>query len=90
MKKNISEIINQLRDEGYSNIFIWEDKKGTKYDWHTHPYEEIRVMLKGEMTITTKDKTYYLKENDILKVPKGEVHKAEVLEDAQYVCASKI
>jgi quercetin dioxygenase-like cupin family protein len=87
---DIDKIIKDLEKEGYTNIFIWSDTKGTLYDWHTHPYEEIRVMLKGEMAINTKDNTYLLKAGDILKVPPGEKHNAEILEDCEYICASKI
>jgi quercetin dioxygenase-like cupin family protein len=90
MKKSTSEIIEELKKEGYTNIFVWSDSAGTEYDWHTHPYEEIRVMLKGEMIINTKDATYHLKEGDVLKVPAGEVHDAKVLSDCEYVCGSKI
>jgi quercetin dioxygenase-like cupin family protein len=83
-------IIQNLEKENYKNIFIWSDTKGTNYDWHSHPYEEIRVMLKGEMIINTKEKTYHLKAGDILKVPAGEIHNAKILEDSEYICGSKI
>jgi len=89
MKKTISEIIEELKKEGYKDIFVWSDSKGTYYDWHKHPFEEIRIMLKGEMTINTKNASYHLKAGDVLKVPAGEVHEAYVHEDCEYVCASK-
>ncbi|WP_456479649.1 cupin domain-containing protein [Nautilia sp.] len=87
---DVNAVIKNLEKEGYKNIFIWSDSKGTYYDWHTHPYEEIRIMIKGEMIINTKNKTYHLKTGDILKVPPGEEHNAEVLEECEYICASKI
>ena len=86
---DIKKLIKDLENEGYKNIFIWSDMKGTYYDWHTHPYEEIRIMIEGEMIINTKDNTYHLKKGDILKVKAGEEHNAEVLEDSKYICASK-
>jgi quercetin dioxygenase-like cupin family protein len=82
--------IKDLEKEGYKNIFIWQDSKGTYYDWHKHPYEEIRVMLKGEMVIKTKDKEFHLKPGDVLKVPAGEEHEAYILEDCEYICGSKL
>jgi len=88
-KKSISKIIEELKKRGYTDIFVWEDKKGTYYDWHRHPYEEIRIMLEGEMIINTKDKKFHLKPGDELEVPKGEMHEAYVLEDCKYLCASK-
>jgi quercetin dioxygenase-like cupin family protein len=87
MAKN--KIIDALQKEGYSNIFIWQDSKGTYYDWHSHPYEETRVMLKGEMIIKTKNNEYHLKAGDRLNVPAGETHEAYILEDCEYICGSK-
>ena len=87
--KNSSEVIRDLEKKGYKNIFVWSDKKGTYYDYHRHPYDEIRVMLKGEMIIKTKTDKFHLKAGDILNVPAGEEHEAYVLEDCEYICASR-
>jgi len=84
-----NSLINDLQKEGYKNIFIWSDSKGTYYDWHSHEYEEIRIMLKGEMQINTKNNSYLLKKGDVLKVPAGEMHEAYVIEDCEYICGSK-
>ncbi|ROR39890.1 cupin domain-containing protein [Caminibacter pacificus] len=89
MKKTTSEMIEELKAKGFKDIFIWSDSKGTYYDWHKHPYDEIRVMLKGEMIINTKENQYHLKAGDVLNVPAGEVHEAYVLEDCEYICGSK-
>ena len=89
MKETISEIINGLKKEGYKDIFIWNDTKNTYYDWHKHTYEEVRIMLKGEMIINTKNKKYHLKKGDRLNVPAGEEHEAYILEDCEYICGSK-
>jgi len=87
---DVNTLIDQLEKEGYKNIFIWSDTKGTYYDWHTHPYEEIRIMLKGSMKINTKNATVILKKGDMLKVPANEEHEALVLEECEYICASKM
>jgi len=83
------KFIKELEKEGFKDIYIWQDKKGTYYNWHKHPYEEARVMLKGEMIINTKDKKIHLKPGDKLLVPAGEVHEAYVLEDCEYICGSR-
>ncbi|EDM22845.1 cupin domain-containing protein [Caminibacter mediatlanticus] len=88
--KKVSEYIKELENKGYRDIFVWGDKKGTYYNWHKHPYNEIRIMLKGEMIINTKNKKYHLKKGDILDVPAGEIHEAYIIEDSEYICASKI
>jgi len=88
-QKEKENIIKELKEKGYKNIFIWRDTKGTYYDWHTHPFNEIRYMLKGKMIINTKNKKYELNEGDFLEVNKNEPHEAYVLEDCEYICASK-
>jgi len=89
-RSKMDKIIEKLKKEGYKNIFVHTDYKGTFYDWHTHPYEEIRVILEGEMIINTKNKSYHLKKGDILKVKPNEEHNAKVLSDCTYICGSKI
>jgi quercetin dioxygenase-like cupin family protein len=86
---NISETIKNLEKEGYKDIFIYSDNKGTYYNWHKHPYEEVRIMLKGKMKINTKDNSFLLSAGDRLDVPAGEKHEAYVLEDCEYICGSK-
>jgi len=86
---NIQNIIKKLQKEGYRNIFVWSDKKGTYYDWHSHPYDEIRIMIKGEMRINTKNETFRLKAKDRLDVAAGVEHEAYILDDCEYICALK-
>jgi quercetin dioxygenase-like cupin family protein len=86
---SVKNIIKTLEKEGYKDIFIYSDKKGTYYDWHRHPYEEVRIMLKGKMKINTKNNSYLLKAGDRLNVPAGEMHEAYILENSEYICGSK-
>lgn len=86
---SVKNIIRTLEKEGYKDIFIYSDKKGTYYDWHRHPYEELRIMLKGKMKINTKNNSYLLKAGDRLNVPAGEMHEAYILENSEYICGSK-
>jgi len=46
-------IMEELRKEGYKNLYTWCDPPGTLYDWHTHPEDEIRVVYKGSIVIGT-------------------------------------
>jgi quercetin dioxygenase-like cupin family protein len=86
---SVKNIIKTLEKEGYKDIFIYSDKKGIYYDWHRHPYEEVRIMLKGKMKINTKNNSYLLKAGDRLNVPAGEMHEAYILENSEYICGSK-
>jgi len=86
---DIQNIIKNLENEGYKNIFIHKDLKDTYYDWHKHPFEEVRIIIEGKLKINTKTKTFILKKGDRLNVPKNEEHEAYVLEDTTYICGSK-
>jgi len=89
--RDVKEAMKRLKEEGYTNIYTWEDPPNAYYNWHTHPYEEVRWVLKGEITIGTKEKVYKLKSGDKLKVPAGTKHWAKVGEEGVvYLCGSKI
>lgn len=85
------EVFEELRRMGYGNLYIWSDPPGTFYDWHTHPYDEIRWVLEGEITIGTENGVFTLKPGDVMKVPAGTRHYAEVGENGVvYICGTKI
>ncbi|MDQ7055604.1 MAG: cupin domain-containing protein [Persephonella sp.] len=60
----IKEIVQALEEEGYTNIFTWCDEAGSFYDWHTHPYQEVRWIYKGEIVMGTEEGEFVLKEGD--------------------------
>jgi len=84
--KSIKEI---LEKEGYFNIFIWKDKKGTFYPTHTHPFEEVRWIIEGEIIIANEKKEFLLKPGDRLNSPPNTPHWAKAIKDVTYVCGSK-
>ncbi len=87
---NEKEIFEILEKEGYKNIFKWFDPKDTRYPTHTHPYREVRWVLKGELILKTKDKEIVLKPGDKLVSPPLTPHSAYTTEDTYYICASKV
>ncbi len=46
------------------------------YRFHKHDAEELFFVLKGSVTIESKDKTIILKEGEGLVLPKGSVHRS--------------
>jgi len=86
---NVSEIKQILEREGYSNIFTWCDGAGSFYDWHTHPYEEVRWVYEGEIVIGTEEGEIILKAGDRLDLPPGAKHWAKTEKGVCYVCGSK-
>ncbi|WP_281951096.1 cupin domain-containing protein [Nitrosophilus kaiyonis] len=86
---DIEKIKKILKKEDYFNIFVWEDKKETFYPTHTHPYEEIRWVVDGEIVIGNDEAEFLLGPGDRLISPPNTPHWAKVLKDVTYVCASR-
>jgi len=88
-KTSIEEIVKQLEQEGYTNIFTWCDEAGSFYDWHTHPYQEVRWIYEGEILMGTEEGEVVLKAGDRLDLPAGTRHWAKTETGVCYVCGSK-
>lgn len=43
--------VQLLKDEGFSDVYIWEDKPGFEYPEHTHEKLAVHVILTGEMEL---------------------------------------
>lgn len=86
---NPEEIKKILEKEGYFNIFSWCDGAGSFYDWHTHPYEEVRWVYEGEVIMGTEEGEVILKAGDRLDLPAGTRHWAKSKNGVCYICGSK-
>lgn len=85
------EVFKTLTQWGYRDLYIWQDPPGAFYDWHTHNFDEIRWVLKGEILIETETgEKYLLKAGDVMEVPAKTRHRAKVgKEGVVYVCGSR-
>ncbi|NPB05145.1 MAG: cupin domain-containing protein [Aquificae bacterium] len=80
-----------LRKEGYGNLYLWSDPPETFYDWHTHPFDEVRFVLDGEILIGTEEGEVLLRPGDLLVVPAGTRHWAKVgPKGVSYLCGTKL
>lgn len=87
---SIEEAEKILQREGYRNLYLWSDPPGTFYDWHTHPFDEVRLVVEGEIKIGTEEGVVTLKKGDKMEVPAGTRHWAEVGPmGVSYLCGSK-
>ncbi len=86
---DVEQIKNTLKKEGYSDIFTWCDGAGSFYDWHTHPYREVRWVYEGEIVIGTEEGEIVLKAGDRLDLPPKTKHWAKTEKGVCYVCGSK-
>ena len=84
------KVFKELQKMGYKDLYVWQDPPNTFYNWHTHPYEEVRWILEGEIVIGTEEGEYLLKAGDLMFVPAGTRHYAKVGKNGViYVCGSK-
>ncbi|HEX3034470.1 MAG TPA: cupin domain-containing protein [Thermodesulfobacteriota bacterium] len=75
---NEKELEEKLREEGFSYVYIWEDRPNAFYPDHTHPRITAHIILKGEMTVTSEGKTQTYKEGQRFDVPAETVHSAQI------------
>jgi len=69
---------NQLRAEGFTHIYTWQDRPGAFYPDHSHPTLSAHVILDGEMTLTQNGETRTFRAGDRVDVPAGAVHSAKM------------
>jgi quercetin dioxygenase-like cupin family protein len=74
----MKELERQLRTEGFTHTYVWEDSPGVSYPAHTHPNETAHVILEGEMTVTCEERTQTYKPGERFDVPAHTVHSAKM------------
>jgi quercetin dioxygenase-like cupin family protein len=72
------ELIAQLRREGFSHTYVWEDGPNAVYPDHTHPTETAHIVLAGEMTLAMGGKSQTFHAGDRCDVPAGTIHSARM------------
>ena len=66
---NEQQLAAQLRREGFSHTYVWEDGANAFYPEHTHP--TAHIILDGEMTLTMNGKAQTLRASARCDVPAG-------------------
>ncbi len=67
-----------LEGQGYS-VARYVYPPGTYFPDHTHGIDKKDGVLKGKLRIKAAGKDYLLEAGDVLEIPAGTVHDAEVL-----------
>ena len=75
---NIEDLKTQLRAEGFTHTYVWEDGPGVFYPDHPHPHETAHVVLDGEVTVTSEGKTLSYKAGERFDVPARTIHSAKM------------
>ena len=75
---NLGDLEKQLRSEGFTHTYVWEDGPSAFYPDHTHATATAHIILEGEMTVTSEGKTETYKVGDRFDVPAHTVHSARM------------
>lgn len=76
---NVQALEQQLRNDGFRRVYVWQDGPNASYPDHTHPVETAHVILDGEMTLTCAGTTAtYTAGERPPDVPAGAVHSARM------------
>jgi quercetin dioxygenase-like cupin family protein len=68
----------QLTDEGFEDVYVWEDGPNVSYPEHRHPDVSAHVILEGEMTVTVDGHTRTYKPGERFDVPGKTGHTASM------------
>jgi len=69
----------QLREEGFRHVYVWQDSPHASYPDHSHPVDTAHIILDGEMTLTCGGSTEtYVAGQRPPDVPAGAVHSARM------------
>jgi quercetin dioxygenase-like cupin family protein len=71
-----SELTAQLKREGFSYTYVWEDGPNTAYPDHTHPSETANIILRGEITITVGGKSTVYQAGERCDISANTIHSA--------------
>jgi quercetin dioxygenase-like cupin family protein len=71
-----NELISQLRREGFSHTYVWEDGPDTRLGDHTHAVETAHIILRGELTLSMNGTSHTYRTGDRCDVPANTVHAA--------------
>lgn len=77
-----------LKQEGFANVYLWEDGPNFEYPDHTHEKRTAHVVLKGEMVLNDHGKIKKLTIGQRFDISPGTTHSAKMgPEGCRYLAA---
>lgn len=70
-------------------IELQHDAAGKVHQFHTHPVDEILVVIKGRLTFRWEGGERVCSAGDKILLPAGTLHESEALDDAIYAIATR-
>jgi len=68
----------QLQDEGFDDVYVWEDSPNMYYPEHQHRDVTAHIILQGEMTVTVNGESHTYKPGERFDVPGKTAHSARM------------
>ncbi len=62
-------------------LVYWEFKQGTLAAMHSHPHEQVVMMVSGKLRLAVGDEETMMGPGDLVVIPSGVPHEAEAIED---------
>ena len=66
-------------------IVYWNIKAGSALPAHSHPHEQISLVLSGEFELTVDEKSFVMKANHCYSIPSGVSHSGKAITDCKIV-----
>lgn len=89
--KTVSEIKDEFKGEGFSNVYEWTDEPNTKYSEHSHKGRVSFYVTKGNILININGSSTLVESGERLDVPVGVAHTAKVGSDGcSYIVGEEI
>jgi len=71
------DLAQQLIQEGYVHLYVWEDGPNVDYPEHQHRAESAHIILNGEMSMTLNGETKIYRAGERFDLPAGVRHSAK-------------
>jgi quercetin dioxygenase-like cupin family protein len=87
---NEAEIIEQLKHEGYSPVYVWDAQSGEEDHDHAHSFDTRLVILDGKIRIGMDGEYRILKTAEAIDIPRKKIHSGLVgSEGCRYIVGEK-
>src|SRR6202158_3055169 len=80
-------ILELLPTQG--SVELQRDAAGKVHHFHTHPVDEILVIISGRLTFMWEGGERICRPGDTIMLPAGTLHPSEALDDAIYAIATR-
>ncbi len=75
---DLNKLKKEMSEEGFKDIYVWEDKPGETYEPHSHKWETKLIILSGSIELKINDNLNTLRTGDSIYIKANQIHEAIV------------